>query len=58
MCCKLANISFHYSTNKLLEEHFSIYTRDEKKYLDIKDEKINKIEIIDGYFQYDKNKDL
>ena len=33
----LQTFSFHYSTNKLLEEHFSIYTRDEK-YLDIKDE--------------------
>ena len=54
----LQTFSFHYSTNKLLEEHFSIYKRDEKKYLDIKDQKINKIEIIDGFFQYDKNKDF
>lgn len=52
----LQTFSFHYSTNKLLEDHFTKYTRDEKEYLNIKDEDIKELIISNGSFQYDKNK--
>lgn len=52
----LQTFSFHYSTNKLLEDHFTKYTRDEKEYLNIEDEDIKELIISNGSFQYDKNK--